>query len=94
MPKRSRHDPKDACGREGLYEKQGRDFAAAAEVSVAATSGNVTLALSQGGADVVYISNSGRLHTGRSHELSGDIYVFGGEGRINVVTSSGDLGIK
>lgn len=63
-------------------------LAAAAEVSVAATSGNVTLALPQGGADVVYTSNSGRLHTGRSHERSGDIYVFGGEGRINVVTSS------
>ena len=70
------------------------DFAAKAEVSVATTSGNVTLALPQGGADVVYTSNSGRLHTGRSHERSGDIYVFGGEGRINVVTSSGDLGIK
>ena len=69
-------------------------LAAAAGVSVAATSGNVTLALPQGGADVVYTSNSGRLHTGRSHERSGDIYVFGGEGRINVVTSSGDLGIK
>lgn len=71
------------------------DFAAAAEASVATTSGNVTLALPQGGADVVYTSNSGRLHTSRSHERSGDIYVFGGgEGRINVVTSSGDLGIK
>lgn len=69
-------------------------LAAAAEVSVATTSGNVTLALPQGGADVVYTSNSGRLHTGRSHERSGDIYVFGGEGMINVVTSSGDLGIK
>lgn len=70
-------------------------FDAVPSAEVRTSSGNVDIALSKGGAQVSYTSDSGKLRTERSCERKGSLYVFGGgESSLAVETSSGNLQIK
>lgn len=58
------------------------------------SSGTVDLELARGGAELLYHSSSGELHTDGTYKRKGDLYVFGdGESKLTVETSSGNLEI-
>lgn len=64
-------------------------------VDIHTSSGKVDLTLSEGGAEILFTSRSGTLHTGQSCEREGNLYRFGnGESSITVDTSSGNLKIQ
>ena len=62
---------------------------------VLAAGGTVNLLLANGGAEVLYTTNSGKLITDRVYDRKGDLYVFD-EGASNIIveTSSGNLKIQ
>lgn len=62
---------------------------------ICTSSGAVNLTLAKGGAEVLYTTASGKLHTARTYDRKGDLYVFDeGASHITVETSSGNLNIQ
>ncbi len=67
----------------------------AAEATVRTSSGGVCVTLPNAGAEVLLATSSGKLHTNRTFERKGDLYVFGsGTSRLSVETASGGLEIR
>ena len=67
----------------------------AAETTVRTSSGGVYVALPDAGAEVLFATSSGKLHTNRTFERRGDLYVFGiGASRLSVETASGSFEIR
>ena len=59
------------------------------------SSGDVDLTLAKSGAEVLHTTSSGNLLTNRACERKGDLYVFGGgESKLEITTSSGNLKIQ
>ena len=70
-------------------------FSAVSQLNVHTSSGRTVLRLAEGGGTVAYTAGSGKLRTERVFEQRGDLYVFGGgESRITVDSSSGNLEIR
>lgn len=70
-------------------------LSAVSQLDVHTTSGRTVLRLAEGGGTVAYTAGSGKLRTERVFEQRGDLYVFGGgESRITVDSSSGNLEIR
>lgn len=62
---------------------------------ICTSSGTVSLLLAEGGAEVLYTTNSGKLLTDCAYDRKGDLYVFDeGASSITVETSSGNLKIQ
>lgn len=59
------------------------------------SSGTVNLLLANGGAEVLYTTNSGKLITDRVYDRKGDLYVFDkGASNVTIETSNGNLKIQ
>ncbi len=70
-------------------------FREAPSAEIHSSSGKIVLTLAGGGAELSYTSGSGKLFTERSFTRRGALYVFGGgECRLTVETSSGNLEIR
>ena len=70
-------------------------LSAVSQLDVHTTSGRTVLRLAEGGGTVAYTAGSGKLRTEQVFEQRGDLYVFGGgESRITVDSSSGNLEIR
>ncbi|MGN0998557.1 MAG: DUF4097 family beta strand repeat-containing protein [Faecousia sp.] len=68
---------------------------AAQQVKIRTSSGSTNLALPESGAEIAFFSSSGKLRTAEAFERKGDLYVFGGgESKITVDSSSGNLNIE
>lgn len=85
----------DAAGLETSSGGVDLGLSAVSQLNVHTSSGRTVLRLAEGGGTVVYTAGSGKLRTERVFEQRGDLYVFGGgESRITVDSSSGNLQIR
>lgn len=70
-------------------------LSAVAQLDIHTSSGRTVLHLPGGGAEIAYTASSGKLHTTRTFERKGSLYVFGkGESKITVHSSSGNLDVQ